>query len=287
MRRSPLFRSASSLVATLALAASCVTTAFAVEFPAPSPAATLKQRVGLTDIEVNYSRPGVKGRQIFGALEPYGKVWRTGANSATKISFSTAVKFGGVDVPAGTYALYTIPGEQEWTVILSKKTDLWGSFGYKPEDDFVRVAAKPTILSESVETFRIDLNDIRDSSALLLLEWQKTRVSVKIEVDFEAQLVAELEKLMSGDEPKKPYHQAAQFYFDHGQDLAKARGWIEQAVAANPSAYWSLHLQAKILAKLGDKSGATAAAKKSIELASKNGDSSYVKSNNDLLATLN
>jgi hypothetical protein len=287
MRRSPQVRSVRHALTALAVAATIATAASAMEFPAPSPGSTLKQRVGLTDIEVVYSRPGVKGRQIFGGLESYGKVWRTGANASTKITFSTPVKFGGADVPAGTYALYSIPGEQEWTVILSKKTDLWGSFGYNPADDLVRVKVKPVTMADFVETFRIDINEIRDSSAVLRLEWQKTSVPVRIDVDFERQLVAEIEATMSGSDAKKPYHQAAQFYFDHGQDLAKARTWIDAAIAENPNAYWSLHLQAKILAKLGDKAGAIAAAKKSIEVATRSGDNSYVKSNNELLATLN
>lgn len=260
--------------------------AYGLDFPAPSPACTLKQRVGLTDFEITYSRPGVKGRQVFGGLEPYGKVWRTGANASTKISFNTPITFGGHEVPAGTYALYSIPGEKEWTVILSKRTDLWGSFGYDPKDDVVRVTVEPVTLAQPVETFRIDINDIRDDSATLLLEWQNTRVPVPIGVDYADKLVAEIEATMSGPDPKKPYHQAAQFYYDHGHDLEKARTWIAQAVKENPNAYWSLHLQAKILARLGEKEAAEAAARKSIELASKNGDTSYIKSNNQLLDSL-
>jgi hypothetical protein len=287
MNSSPLLRSAWFTLAAVALAFGPAHVGQAVDFPAPSPASTLKQRVGLTDIEITYSRPGVKGRKIFGGLEPYGKVWRTGANAATTISFSTPVKFAGKEVPAGTYALYTIPDPQEWTVILSKKTDNWGAFGYSEADDLLRVNIKPEPLATPLETFTISIDDIRDESAVLTLSWENTRLAVPLTVNYARQLVAEIEQTMAGDSERKPYHQAAQYFYDHDQDLTKARGWIEQAVADNPAAYWSLHLKAKILARLGDKAGAIAAAKKSIELASKNGDTSYVKSNNDLLETLN
>lgn len=148
--------------------------------PAPSPACTLKQRVGLTDIEIVYSRPGVKGRTIFGGLVPYDKVWRTGANEATRITFSTAVKFNGADVPAGTYGLFTIPGKDEWTVILNKTPSQWGAFHYDEKADLLRVKATPVTLADPVETFTIDINDLRDDSATLDLVWEKTRVPVKL-----------------------------------------------------------------------------------------------------------
>src|SRR5271156_1308977 len=132
-----------------------------VDFPAASPACLLKQRVGLTDIEIEYSRPGIKGRTIFGGIVPYGQVWRTGANQATKITFSTPVKLNGQDVPAGSYALFTIPGEDEWTVILSKNADQFGAFQYDPKDDLVRFKVTPVELTESIETFTIEFNHIR------------------------------------------------------------------------------------------------------------------------------
>jgi hypothetical protein len=152
------------------------------ETPAASPACTLKQRVGLTDIEIVYARPGMKGRQVFGGLVPYGKVWRTGANQATKITFSAPVKLADADVPAGTYALFTIPGEKEWTIILNKTSSQWGSFRYDEKADLVRVKAVPVSLAEPVESFTIDLNDLRDDSATLNLIWEKTRVPVKLSV---------------------------------------------------------------------------------------------------------
>jgi hypothetical protein len=147
-----------------------------------SPPCTLKQRVGTTDIEVAYSRPGAKGRTMLGDHEPYGKVWRTGANEATKITFSAPVKLNGAEVPAGTYALFSIPGESEWTIIVNKGAKQWGAFRYDEKEDLVRVKATPVKLAEAVETFTIDLNDIRDDSATLNLIWEKTRVPVKLSV---------------------------------------------------------------------------------------------------------
>jgi hypothetical protein len=255
-----------------------------VDFPAASPACTLKQHVGLTDIEIVYSRPGVKGRPIFDGLVPYGQVWRTGANNATKITFSTPVKLNGAEIPAGTYALFTIPGETEWTIIISKDTAA-SIFNYNQTNDLVRVKATPVKLSQTIETFTIEFTDIRDESATLNLLWEKTLVPVKIEIELTGKLVPQIEAVMSAAEGRKPYYQAALFYYDHGQDLQKASKWIDAAIADRET-YYIVHLKAKILAKLGDKEGAIAAAKHSTELAIKAKDTGYVKLNEDLISSL-
>ena len=233
-----------------------------VEFPAASPACTIKQHFGLTDVEIVYSRPGMKGRTIFGSLVPYDKVWRTGANNATKITFSTPVKLNGAEIPAGTYALFTIPGENEWTIIINKGAAQWGAFQYDEKADVVRVKATPVKLAETIETFTIEFNHIADESAVLNLVWEKTVVPIKLEVELAGQLVPQIEAVMASDEKNKPYYQAAMFYYDHGQDLQKASKWIDAAIADRET-YYIVHLKAKILAKLGDKEGAIAAAKHS------------------------
>lgn len=255
-----------------------------VEFPSPSPACTIKQHVGLTDIEIVYSRPGVKGRQIFGSLVPYDKVWRTGANAATKITFSTPVKINGADVPAGSYSLFTIPGENEWTIILNKTTGQSG-LQYDEKADVVRVKAVPGKQAEPVETFTIEFNDVRDDSASLNLVWDRTVVPVKLEMDLTSKLVPQIEAVMASDQKNKPYYQAAMFYYDHGQDLQKAGKWVDAAIAQR-EAHYIVYLKAKILAKLGDKEGAIAAAKRSSELAVKASDPGYVKMNEDLISSL-
>lgn len=256
-----------------------------VDFPAPSPACTIRQRVGLTDIEVVYSRPGVKGRPIFGGLVPYGEVWRTGANQATKLTFSTPVKLNGASVPAGTYALFTIPGETEWTIIVNKTSSQNGAFQYDEKADLVRVKAAPMEIAEHVETFTIAIDDIRDESATLYLLWDKTLVPLKIETELTSKLVPQIEAVMAAPGDKKPYYQAAMFYYDHGQDLQKASKWIDAAIAER-EAHYIVHLKAKILARLGNKEGAIAAAKRSTELAIKAKDNGYVKLNEDLISSL-
>jgi hypothetical protein len=255
-----------------------------VQFPAPSPACTLKQRVGLTDIEIVYSRPGIKGREIFGTLVPYGKVWRTGANAATKITFSTPVKLNGTDVAAGSYALYTIPGESEWTIILNKGVGKSGT-QYDEKEDVVRIKTMALKLSEKIETFTIEFNRITDDSAVLNLVWENTVVPVRITTDLADKLVPQIEQVMSSDQARKPYYQAAMFYYDHNLDLQKASKLVDAAIAERP-AHYIVYLKAKILEKLGDKEGAIAAAKQSSELAEKADDSGYVKLNQELIANL-
>jgi hypothetical protein len=287
----PSLRTGLILASSLAFAASLFAQAPQapkIEFPAPSPAATLKQRVGLTDIEVAYSRPGVKGRVIFGGLVPYGEVWRTGANSATRISFSTPVKLQGSNLDAGTYELFTIPGQDEWTVILQKAGKQWGAYQYNPKDDVLRVKAMPVKLAQAVETFTIDVNDIRDESATLNLIWADWRVPVKLEVDVTSKLVPQIEAAMAAP-GKKPYLPAALFYLDHNLDLKKAAGWIDAALAENPDAFYLLYHKARILVRMGDKAGAVAAARQSIALAAKDtspGKDEYIRLNEALIASL-
>jgi hypothetical protein len=260
-----------------------------INFPAASPACTLKQRVGLTDIEIVYSRPGVKNRTIYGGIVPYDQVWRTGANQATRVTFSTPVKLEGTDIPAGKYALYTIPDEKEWTVIIHKDTAAT-IFNYNPTNDLVRFKAVPVKLAEPVETFTIEVGDIRDDSATLNLVWEKTRVPIRLELDLVSKLVPQIEAAMASPDKKQAglFFQAATFYYNHDLDLKKALDWVNAGLADNPRiAYEMLHLKAQILAKQGDKAGAIAAAKQSSELAIKaeGPGSSFVKMNQDLIAS--
>ncbi|HEY5551725.1 MAG TPA: DUF2911 domain-containing protein [Opitutaceae bacterium] len=256
-----------TVLSGLVLATGLFAQAPQIEFPAPSPAASFKQRVGITDVSVEYSRPSVRGRVIFGGLVPYGEVWRTGANSATKITFSTDVKLGGANVAAGTYALFTIPGENEWTIILNNVTGQWGSYAYNAENDVVRVTAKPAALTSPVETFSIGVSNLSaEGSATLYLLWENTRVPVKIETDLAGMLVPKIEAVLASDAEKKPYFQAAMFYYENGLDLNKALEWMNTAIAASPGQMWMVYRKGLILAKMGDKAGALAAANESLEL---------------------
>ncbi|HEX4264586.1 MAG TPA: DUF2911 domain-containing protein [Verrucomicrobiae bacterium] len=256
-----------------------------VEFPQPSPTSTLKQHVGLTDIEIVYSRPSAKGRPVFGGLVPYGQVWRTGANGSTTISFSTPVKLNGTDIPAGKYSLFTIPGETEWTVIINKDTKS-SPFAYSASNDVARITVRSGELAEHVETFGILIDAIRDDSAIIDLVWEHTVVQIPLTLDLVGSLGSQIEAAMSAPGDKKPYYQAAMFYYDHDLDLQKAKTWINAAVKASET-YYTVNMKAKILAKLGDKEGAIAAAKHSSELATKtDGAGGYVKLNQDLIDSL-
>jgi hypothetical protein len=259
-----------------------------LEFPQASPAASFKQRIGLTDVEVEYSRPSAKGRKIMGGLVPYGEVWRTGANTATKITFGADVKFEGTAVSAGSYALFTIPGETEWTVILSKVTGQWGSYSYAEKDDLLRAKVKPIALKDPVETMSISVEDVRDDSAHLAITWEKTRVAMKIETDIVATLVPKIKAAMAG-EGKKPYFSAAMFYYEHDLDLKQALAWMDEALKEKPDAVWMVYRKGLIQAKAGDKKGALATAQAALDLAKKAGGSAgteYTRLSEALIASV-
>jgi hypothetical protein len=253
----------------LSTAAFAQTPAPKIDFPQASPLAGVSQRVGLTDIQVTYHRPSAKGRTVFGSLVPYDHVWRTGANDATKISFSTPVKLNGTDVPAGTYELFTIPGKTEWTVIIHKNMSQWGAYSYDAKNDVARVTAKPVALTNGVETLAISFNDLRDESATLSIAWEKVRVPVTVTVDVKSTLVPQIETVMASGGAKLPYFNAAMYYFENGIDLNKALAWMDAAIAANPEAFYMVYRKALIQEKMGDKAGAIATAKLSIEGANK------------------
>ncbi len=259
-----------------------------LDIPAASPASTLKQRVGLTDIEVVYSRPSMKGREVFGGLVPYGEVWRTGANNATLVSFSTQVTFQGTRVDAGSYELFTIPGKDEWTVILQKAAKQWGAYVYNQKSDVARGTVKPVDHPEAVETFAINFADLRDDSATLNLVWDRTRVPIKLQTDVVSTLVPQIEAVMAGP-GKKPYVPAAMFYLEHNLDLKKALGWMDAAIAEQPGFYPIIYRKALIQAKMGDKEGAIATAKQSMDLAAKDtgqAKDEYIRLNEAVIAGL-
>lgn len=252
--------------------------------PAPSPTQTLKQDFGISSVELSYSRPAKKGRTIIGDLVPFDKVWRTGANQATTITFGDEVTIGGKKIPAGKYGLLTIPGKNTWTLIVTKQTDVTSPDAYKQENDIVRVTGKPVTLQMPVENFTIQFDKITGSSCELQMMWENTAVSFPIQTDIDSKVMAQINEAMSSDKP--PYFPAAAYYFDNGKDLAKARTWAEKAVEADPKAFYIVHLLAKIQAKQGDKAAAIATAKKSIELSKEAKNPDYVALNEKLIASL-
>jgi len=255
-------------------------------FPAASPAATVQQRVGLTDFEIVYSRPSVKGREIFGGLQAYGEVWRTGANAATRITFGDDISFGGQAVAAGTYALFSIPGESRWTVILNQQAEQWGAFNYDAAEDVARVEVSIDASAEFRETLHIGFDNLRDESAELLIAWEDTEVRVPITVDVRSRLQPQIEAAMASGQPQRDfvYFQAANFYFEHRIDLDRAAEWIDLALEQNPNAYWMLHLKAKIHVELGNAETAIAAAEASTAAAvAQEGPNSGYRVMNDAL----
>ena len=271
------------LFAGLFLATALVSEA-QLKTPAPSPAQTLRQDFGLGNIELVYSRPGVRGRKVFGDVVPFGQVWRTGANSATTISFSDEVTIGGKKVPAGKYGLLTIPGAKEWIFIISKQTSVTSPADYKADQDVVRVTAASVKSKPAVETFTLSIQDIKPASCNLVLSWDKRRVSIPIQTEIEGKIMANIESAMKTEKP--PYYNAAMYYMDNGKDLNQALTWFDKAIESNATAFWIHYQRANCLAKLGRKEEAKAGAEKSKQLATdaKNGD--YVKLNDKLLAEL-
>lgn len=276
-----------TLVLSIALVAS--TSVFAqIESPQPSPVAKLSQKVGLTDVEISYSRPGVKGRTIFGDLEKWDVLWRTGANATTKIKFSDDVKVNGMAVPAGEYTLFTIPGKEEWTVILNKDLTLWGTAGYKESENVVKFQVKSTKLTDLVETLTIDFTNFTSNTAQLYLKWENTMIAFQIETNVADKIEKQIKTTLIDGPSAGSYASAAGYYLDNNKDLEQALTWMNKAVEKRPEAFWYVHKQAQILAKMGKTKEAIAAAEKSMQMAkdSKDGDYGYVANNEKLIKEL-
>ncbi|WP_109437728.1 DUF2911 domain-containing protein [Aquimarina sp. AU119] len=255
-----------------------------VKAPQPSPTSKIEQIIGLTDVAVEYSRPSMRGRAIFGNLVPYDKLWRTGANKNTQITFGDDVKVGGKELKKGTYAIFTKPGKETWEVIFYSDANNWGT---PRKWDDTKVAAKTSVKANTipmnVETFTIMFSDFKMDSAVMNFIWENTEAAITIETPAKAQTVASIEKTMAGPTDGDHY-QAATFYKETG-DVAKAKEHIEKAISIRKEpAFWYHRQQSLIYAKGGDKAGAIKAAKTSLELAEKAGNADYVKLNKDSLA---
>lgn len=252
--------------------------------PQPSPTQEVKQNFGLSKIELSYSRPGMKGRTIFGDLVPYGKVWRTGANQATTLTFGDDVMIGGTKIPAGKYGLLTIPDAYEWTIIITRQTDVTSPAAYKQDQDVVRVKAKPVDLGFPVESFTIMFGNVTSTSCDLQIIWDNTVVVLPITTDIDSKISAQIKALMEND--NRPYFAAAMYYIENGKDLNQAVAWLDKATAQTPEGFWIYYQKARALAKLGKKQDALVASNKSIEIAKAAKNDDYVALNNKLQATL-
>tara|TARA_R110000868_G_scaffold178679_5_gene418489 strand:+ start:345 stop:1190 length:846 start_codon:yes stop_codon:yes gene_type:complete len=252
--------------------------------PQASPSAKVSQVVGLTDVSLDYSRPAMRERTIFGDLVPFNKLWRTGANKNSIITFSTDVKVGGKDLKAGSYAIFTTPGESVWEINFYSDTENWGT----PQNwDASKVAAivkaNPIKISEKIESFTIAIANINSNGALLEISWDHTKVAIPFDVPTDATVTASISKVMAGPSADD-YFAAAVYYLNSGKDISKAKEWMDKAMSMSEKpAYWQLRQQSLIYAKAGDKKGAIAIAKKSLAGAEEAGNADYVKMNKDSL----
>lgn len=252
--------------------------------PQPSTTQTIKQNFALAAIELSYSRPNIKGRSVIGNLVPFGKVWRTGANGATTLTFGDDVTIGDKKIPAGKYGLLSIPDKENWTLIITKQTDVTSAAAYKEIEDVVRVNVKPMITANKVETFTIQFANVKSNTCELQLMWENTAVTLPISTDVDAKVMSQINNIMTKD--NLPYFNAAMYYLENGKDLNQALSWFNKGIEQNPDAFYMYHQKANCLAKLGKKQEAIATATKSIELATAAKNSDYVKLNEDLIKSL-
>lgn len=262
-----------------------------IQVPTASPAGSVSSTIGLTEVKVDYFRPRLKDRKIFGekdVMYPHGSIWRTGANSGTKISFSDDVKVQNIDVPKGEYLIFTWPNAGEWTVALYKDLSIGGNTqAYDASQEAAKFKVKTKKLSEKVETFTISIDDIAvdNKSGKVTLAWENTAVPFTVSVDFDEKVMKSIEantKVNPGN-----YFQAAMYYLENGKDLNKALEWVNIALESNPNAFWMLHQKARIQKGLGDKKGAKETATASLNSAKKANNRDYQTMNEDLIKSLN
>lgn len=255
-----------------------------LKVPAASTGQSIKQEFGLGSVELSYSRPSTKGRTIFGDLVPYGAIWRTGANTATTLTFSDEVIIGDKKIPAGKYGLLSIPSASEWTIIITKQLDVTSPSAYKPEMDIVRLKAQSQSLSVPIESFMIMFDKVTSNSMDVVLVWQQTAVGFTIKQDIDLKIMGQIENLMNKD--NKPYFNAAMYFMDNNKDLAKASAWLDVATQQTPTAYWVWYQKARCLSLMGKNADAKTIAMKSMELAKAAKNPDYVTLNEKLIAGL-
>jgi hypothetical protein len=255
-----------------------------IRTPAPSPGATVSQAVGLAKVTVEYSRPAVKGRKIFGDLVAYGKVWRTGANKITTISFDQDVLLNGQKIKAGSYGWYTVPGENLWTVALNTDDKQWGAYAYDAAKDVIRLALKPEKTASQTERLTIEFDNVTSTSADVVLSWDKTAVRFRIDHEPHEQILAAIKtETAKSDANADTYFTAAEYYYDHNLDMKQALAWADKVLETDKN-WWSYYLRASIEAKLGQCDKAVADATIALEGAEKDKDDSYIKKSKQILA---
>lgn len=253
-----------------------------LKIPQPSTLQKIEQDFGLGQITITYSRPNVKGRKIFGETEPYGIVWRTGANAATKIKLTDTILIEKRPLPPGEYSMFTIPQPNEWTVIFNQTANQWGAYSYDSTKDVLRLKIKPHKLDKKLETFTIQFANAFVEHCDLQLLWENTALSLHLETDVDARVMANIDEAMKLE--KKPYYFAAIYYYNHDKDMNKALSWINEADQKSPNAYNIKYWKAKIQLKMGDKAGAVASANEGLKLAMAEPNAEYIRLNKEVLA---
>ena len=273
----------SILTLMIALASICITSAGAqdLKIPQPSTLQKIEQDFGLGNIAITYSRPNTKGRKIFNGMEPYGLVWRTGANYATKIKLSDTFNVEGHPLAPGEYSLFTIPGANEWTVIFNKTAVQWGAYSYDSTKDLLRFKVKAEKLHEKMETFTIQFTNTFTDYCELQLLWENTLVPIHFTTDVDARVMANIDAGMKAE--KKPYYFASIYYYNHDKDMNKALAWMNEADKAQPKAYNIKYWKARIQLKMGDKQAAVASANEGLKLAMEEPNAEYIRLNKEVL----
>ncbi len=258
-----------------------------IDLPRLSPKASVSYTIGLTDVEVNYGAPAVKGRTIWGGIVPYDKVWRGGANEATTVEFSTDVNVEGQNLKAGKYSLFFIPGTTEWTVIFSKKLDQWGAYTYQESDDALRIVVTPKMNEGMQERLAYTIHDMKMDMGYIKLSWEKMRVYIRFKVDMmEKSLANIMNALEKAPEDKKwqVYAQGAQFLLDAEGDVDMAIDWAKKSTERFPHS-WNLYILAQSEAKKGEYAAAVATGTRSAETGLANENDHYYEDNKDEINT--
>lgn len=251
------------------------------KIPAASQGQRIEQDFGLGTISVKYYRPNTKGRKIFGGIEPYGVVWRTGANNATIIKLTDTIEVEGHTIAPGAYSLFSIPGPDEWTIIFNKTTDQWGAYSYDEKQDLLRFKVKPVQLAAKVETLTIQFADVHQDDGVLQILFENTGINLRLKTDVDKRIIANIQEAVKGD--KKSYYMSAVWYYNHGQDLNQALAWMQEVDKTQPPTINVKYWLAKLQLKTGDKKSAIVSANEGLKLALAQNSQEYVRMDKEIL----
>ena len=252
-----------------------------LKIPAASSGQRIEQDFGLGVISIKYYRPNTNGRKIFNGMEPYGIVWRTGANNATVIKLTDTIQIEGHTLPAGSYSLFSIPEANEWTIIFNKNVDQWGAYSYDEKQDILRFKVKPGRLDHKIETLTIQFAEVHQDSCLLQILWENTGINLHLKTDVDNRIMANIQEAMKGE--KKPYYMSAIWCYNHNRNLDQALTWMQEANKAQPQAYNIKYWLARLQLKTGDKNSAIASANEGLKLASAENNAEYIRLNKEVL----